>query len=295
MKRPGLNPSLESEKKLESEEGVIVELGTELGLDDPKASELSGEFVGRWNELVSTTNWEKGRIIHQWREALRGSQAAAGCYSDEAWSLRVGGVTPQHVGRLRRVYQRFSDSYPSYPGLYWSHFLAALDWQDAEMWLEGAVQDRWSVSQMRRRRWETLGGDASSEPAEGPLYPPRDDEDFVPLPEADAAAGERQRGDDGSAGPRYDDPDFGDESAAIQAGSQSPDDLRRGKTNPGPWQSTIAAGQSTELPTDLAEPFEHFKLAIIRHRAVDGRRSPPPKWPAPGARDCSRCGRSVAA
>ena len=29
------------------------------------------EYVGRWNRLVSTTNWEKGRIICEWREALR--------------------------------------------------------------------------------------------------------------------------------------------------------------------------------------------------------------------------------
>ena len=28
------------------------------------------QYVGRWNQLVSTTNWEKGRIIIQWRDAL---------------------------------------------------------------------------------------------------------------------------------------------------------------------------------------------------------------------------------
>ena len=30
--------------------------------------EASQPFVGRWNALVSTTNWEKGRIIGDWRE-----------------------------------------------------------------------------------------------------------------------------------------------------------------------------------------------------------------------------------
>ena len=38
----------------------------------PSAEKLelaSDSFVGRWNTLVSTTNWEKGRIIQQWREA----------------------------------------------------------------------------------------------------------------------------------------------------------------------------------------------------------------------------------
>ena len=33
--------------------------------------QASRPFVGRWNQLVSDTNWEKGRIIQQWREALR--------------------------------------------------------------------------------------------------------------------------------------------------------------------------------------------------------------------------------
>ena len=27
-------------------------------------------FLGRWNRLISTTNWEKGRIILEWRQAL---------------------------------------------------------------------------------------------------------------------------------------------------------------------------------------------------------------------------------
>ena len=74
--------------------------------------------------------------------------------SDEAWSREVGGVSPQHVGRLRRTYERFGAVHKQYPGLYWSHFQAALDWPDAEMYLEGAVQNDWSVSQMRNQRWE---------------------------------------------------------------------------------------------------------------------------------------------
>ena len=37
-------------------------------IDDPAAESASGPYLGRWNRLVSTTNWEKGRIICQWRE-----------------------------------------------------------------------------------------------------------------------------------------------------------------------------------------------------------------------------------
>ncbi|HMP07031.1 MAG TPA: hypothetical protein PJ982_11815, partial [Lacipirellulaceae bacterium] len=142
--------------------------GSAVALAETAPAEAAAEgFVGQWNRLVSTTNWEKGRIICQWREALEQSGAAVTEYSDEAWAQLVGGVSSQHVGRLRRVFQQFGSAFDQYEGLYWSHFQAALDWDDAEMWLEGAIHNRWSVSQMRGQRWETLGhaGEPPAEPA----------------------------------------------------------------------------------------------------------------------------------
>ena len=125
--------------------------------ENPLIETASSEYLGRWNRLVSTTNWEKGRIVAEWREALIEAGARRPPTTDEAWSRRVGSVTPQHTGRLRRVYQRFASMRETYAGLYWSHFQAALDWDDAEMWLEGAVQNRWSIAQMQGERSRTLG------------------------------------------------------------------------------------------------------------------------------------------
>ena len=121
-------------------------------MDLATIDQASEVFLGQWKRLVSTTNWDKGRIIYEWRQALIETGAAQGEYSDEAWSQRVASVTPQHVGRLRRVFERFAQVRESYDGLYWSHFQAALDWPDAEMWLEGAVQSDWSISEMRAAR-----------------------------------------------------------------------------------------------------------------------------------------------
>jgi len=120
-----------------------------------KTTTESKPFIGQWNTLVSTTNWDKGQIICLWRKQLEHEGVKANEYSDEAWSQLVGGVTPQHVGRLRRCYDRFGHVFGEYNGIFWSHFYAALDWDDAEMWLEGAVQNKWSVSGMRKERWET--------------------------------------------------------------------------------------------------------------------------------------------
>jgi|688.fasta_scaffold00663_28 hypothetical protein len=237
---------------------------------DPKTTELSGEYVTRWSKLISTTNWEKGKIIAQWREALIGSHASVVSYSDEAWSQRVGGVSPQHVGRLRRVFERFGQQFESYQGLYWSHFLAAIDWDDAEMWLEGAKQSSWSVSQMRRSRWETLGADPKLEPQDAEMISRSDDEDFVPLAEVNEAASGGAKTDDFQSGPRYDDPDFGDadQLPSAQSSDDHDDDLA-------PWEDAQVTTEETispflglpELPDDLAEALEQFKLAVIRHRS----------------------------
>ena len=39
-------------------------------VDGALTKEASAEFLGRWSRLVSTTNWEKGHIINEWRQAL---------------------------------------------------------------------------------------------------------------------------------------------------------------------------------------------------------------------------------
>ncbi len=168
-------------------------------------------FVGRWNQLVSNTNWEKGRIIFQWREALVASQAPATEYSDEAWSRRVGGVTGQHVGRLRRVYQRFAQVYEDYSGLYWSHFQAALDWDDAEMWLEGAVQNSWSVSHMRHTRWDAMGAVEDEQPDDEDIVSSELDEDFEPATNQAPGGPEVSTTSDVQLGAREEGPDFGDQ------------------------------------------------------------------------------------
>ena len=227
--------------------------------------ETSQPFVGKWNQLVSTTNWEKGRIIFQWRDALVTAEAPATEYSDEAWATRVGGVTGQHVGRLRRVYQRFGTVYDDYEDLYWSHFHAALDWEDAEMWLEGSVQNRWSVSQMRNQRWETLGQPQSMKPDDKDIIAAEKDEDFEP---ATNETPEKLLGklEDIYAGPRPEGPDFGD---ADDVAADAPDQPGAAIYSDGEEKSIDFVrpfANISELPEDLAEAFETFKLAILRHK-----------------------------
>jgi len=222
------------------------------------AEEASQEYLGRWNRLVSTTNWEKGRIISEWRLALVAAVMPAQAYSDEAWSRRVGNVSPQHVGRLRRVHEQFGEVHQQYAGLYWSHFQVALDWHDAEMWLEGAVQNSWSVAQMRRQRWEATGAVVGEEPCDEDVVCAEIDEDAPPeetvSSQISQSVREVRQSEPAEAGPPRE-----------PAGDPPPID--------GGCEDTIAPAPLVRpfeklppLPEDLRDAFEAFKLAILAHK-----------------------------
>jgi len=259
--------------KMETDGAVAVAQQEDTAPDAEQS--VGNQFVGKWNQLVSTTNWDKGQIICAWREALIDADAPVTDYSDEAWAQLVGGVTSQHVGRLRRVYERFGKVTDQYDGLFWSHFQACLDWDDAEMWLEGSIQNKWSVSQMRGKRWETLG---------------------TPPDEQDVEVAELQAEQTAEAAVEADSITAPGEPAS--AGGDAPSDSA-------PWEETSADGSSREdasegssssersaldskaaepvekrtrlnvdvdsLPADVAEAFESFKLAIIAHRRDNWR------------------------
>ena len=245
----------------------------------PVIEATSTEYLGQWNRLVSTTNWEKGRIICEWRQKLTDAEVPPSSYTDEAWSRWVGNVSPQHAGRLRRVYQRFGATREQYAGLYWSHFQAALDFNDAEMWLEGAVQNGWSISQMRHQRWEAIGAPAEKKPREEDIISGELDEDVDPKADGEVAetisdsTGVVQDDTPSPDGVPLDDPTAGQAEADGGEDMPSPEDQAA--------EDQAAEDQAAEdeaaepvrpfenlaaMPADLGEAFESFKLAILHHR-----------------------------
>ena len=230
-------------------------------VENPAIEEASREYLGRWNRLISLTNWEKGRIIHQWREALIEAGAAAAGYTDEAWSRQAGNVTPQHTGRLRRVHQRFATARETYEGLYWSHFQSALDWDDAEMWLEGAVQSGWSIAQMQGERSRTLGAlvEEQVEAAGDEM-----DEDSFDLPADRMPQGAAPlAGDSGGAVSFVDAAPVNSEADGEAAGHDFADAVGSYDESTPPLRPFE---NLPDLPADLREAFDSFKLAIVHHR-----------------------------
>ncbi|NOY40217.1 MAG: hypothetical protein GXP26_00065 [Planctomycetes bacterium] len=239
------------------------------------SAETATRFIGQWNKLVSTTNWEKGRIICDWREALMAEGAAVTEYSDEAWAQLVGGVTSQHVGRLRRVNQRFGKEFEQYAGLFWSHFQASLDWDDAEMWLEGSIQNGWSVSQMRGKRWETHGTPPEEQKQETDL----DNTEMQATAEPPFAEGEAEPTEsEAGVAPTTATIDSPSGKSSDEDKSESSGDSPRPETEASEAEVAQPAEKRTRLnvdveslPDDLAEAFESFKLAIIAHRRENWR------------------------
>jgi len=268
-----------------------VEIVTVQAVAESVSESIADPFVGRWNRLISSTNWEKGRIISQWRLALTDAGAAVTEFSDEAWAKRVGGVTASHVGRLRRVYDVFGASYETYQGLYWTHFLVALDWDDAPLWLEGAVQSRWSVSQMRTQRWEATGGDAQDQPSDADAASSELDEDFdetmvgggsdrnrnKEFTQPGQGGGSTKEYGDGpgaiGSGPAVEGPDFGDEESLNRLSDDFHQNATPGQAakddpseTPPPLVQPFAG--LPELPSDLADAVELLKLALLRHKTA---------------------------
>lgn len=238
------------------------------GEETAQVEQTSAEYLGRWNRLVSSTNWEKGRIIALWRQTLVDSGAPVQAYSDEAWARRAGNVSGQHVGRLRRVFERFGQMTADYPGLFWSHFQAALDWEDAEMWLEGALHSGWSVSQMRQQRWETIGSPPDEQPREQDVVASEMDEDAdvgeEPLPDSiSESVGVVQAADA---------PEEFDSEAQIEAADATPLEESDAAVDQSPAADPVRPFENLPpLPDDLADAFETFKLAIVNHRVSGWR------------------------
>ncbi len=245
---------------------TTTDASPETLLVSEKTQMQSETFIGQWNQLISTTNWEKGTIICQWRDSLKEQEAPVAEYSDEAWAQMVGGVSSQHVGRLRRTSERFGHVFNEYDGLYWSHFYAALDWDDAEMWLEGAIQNKWSISQMRHQRWETLGAVADDRPQDSDIVTAEMAEETQSLALAEKT--EAKRGDsEYIEGPVYEGPDFGDEGEpnAKSSGGKD-DDEKDAEAEPAKPHQIRPFETFKDLPDDVMEAANEFKVVIIKHK-----------------------------
>ena len=252
---------------------IVVNFAATNQENSPLIDQLSEPIVGKWNVLVSQTNWEKGRIILHWRNELLVAGLPNTAYSDESWAKRVGNVTSQHVGRLRRVSERFGEVHHNFAGLYWSHFHAALEWDDAELWLEGAVQNNWSVARMQVQRWEAVSASDEHKPREEDVFVAEIDED-VYSQHSDRIEGRSVEIGAVSALEELATPPV---AVSVAEPPKKKEQPQRDKTKPMESASVVpATGELlillkgiSEYPADLADSLKLLKVAILSHKLAD--------------------------
>ena len=239
-------------------------------LNLPVIEEVSSGFISSWNRLISMTNWEKGKLIHNWRSKLIETGVPRQVYSDESLAKRLGNVSGQHIGRLRRVFERFGDTFEQYSSLFWSHFQAVLDWDDAENWLNDASENQWSVATMRLQRWESLGSPAGQRPNDADIVMSELDEDVNPYNDSDTVLDGRK-----SSVEQNNNKDKKKKNGSSSGGESegATDDYLGSFASPA--DAFAQMKQMKDLPDDLKEAFEQLKVVILSHKVSGWREVEP--------------------
>lgn len=224
----------------------------------PDVKETEEQLVQRAQQALSRCNWEIGECAAAWTKRFARGR------TDAEFGALIG-LSGDQVYQRRRVWETFSDVHERYAELKWSHFYAALNWDDAAECLQWSHEMSATVAEMKAWRRAQHGEDLSvpaDEPAAlsavemlsvgaGVVREP----DF-----SERDGGERRRGEGDS------ERDY--ESAPFVAGaprtSDGPDDYAPfGATARGP-----ASGSETRSPPDPEAVVRKLVGALERCNAT---------------------------
>lgn len=189
-----------------------------------------GEFASRW-----TAAWARGRTDNDFGAAI--------------------GMTGDQVYQRRRVWDRFGGKTDIYRNLSWSHFYAALAWEDAESWLQWASDKQATVAEMKA--WRTAK--TAQE-----FLPPDGERDGDPFAGSEDPFGEGEEGAGTDAGGTEAD---GEEGGTDSDGTDSEEERPRRRRRKGTEEP---AGEEP----DPKEAFHNHKARTVKTiealmRAID--------------------------
>ena len=127
--------------------------------------ETEEQLVVRAQQALSRCNWEIGECAALW------TQRYAKGRTDADFGAQIG-LSGDQVYQRRRVWESFADVRSEYPQLKWSHFYAAINWEDAAECLQWANDLGATVAEMKAWRRSQHGEDLSesrSEDEEAPF------------------------------------------------------------------------------------------------------------------------------
>lgn len=119
--------------------------------------ETEEEIVHVAQQSVSQCRWVIGECAALW------TQKYARGRTDADFAALIG-LSGDQVFQRRRVFQTFSDVRSSYSTLKWSHFYAAVNWDDAADCFQWAEETSATVAEMKAWRRAIRGEDLTSEP-----------------------------------------------------------------------------------------------------------------------------------
>lgn len=121
--------------------------------------ETEASLIARAQTAVSKCNWEVGECAAIWTKRFSRGR------TDSDFATLVS-LSADQVYQRRRVWETFADVYQNYPTLKWSHFYAALNWDDAAECLQWAEDVQAGVAEMKAWRRAQRGEDLDSRPIE---------------------------------------------------------------------------------------------------------------------------------
>lgn len=105
--------------------------------------ESEAAIIRAAKEAISTCNWKLGECASKWNlNWARGR-------GDGDFGMAVG-MSGDQIYQRRRVWERWGGK--AVPALSWSHFYAALNWDDADDYLEWSYANSATVAEMRAYR-----------------------------------------------------------------------------------------------------------------------------------------------
>lgn len=189
-------------------------------------AESENQLLHRAQQAVSQCNWEVGECAAVWTKRFSRGR------TDGDFAALVG-LTADQVYQRRRVWETFGDVQSHYGQLKWSHFYAALTWEDAAECLQWAHDIGSTVAEMKAWRRAQRGEDLSTAADDETFgwLPVEPSEVRIPRPEGgdgSASGGSPSRERDSSAVPvasgvaRESAPGAGDEYAPFSPNAMTP-------------------------------------------------------------------------
>lgn len=125
------------------------------------AKETEADLIRRAQAALSQCNWEVGECAAMWTKRFARGR------TDADFAVLVG-LSGDQVYQRRRVWETFADVRENYSALKWSHFYAALTWDDAAECLQWAEEIQATVAEMKAWRRAQRGEDLTQAAEEEP-------------------------------------------------------------------------------------------------------------------------------